>query len=75
MTCRELTDFIIDYLGDELPVDMRASFELHLGACLSCRCYLDQYAASVAAGRMAFDDPLPAMPEELIRAILAARRA
>ena len=78
MTCRELSDFIADYLSGELPDDVRAEFERHLQLCRNCRTYLAVYQTTVALGQRAFDDddaraPLDA-PEGLVRAILAARR-
>ena len=78
MTCREFSDFILDYLSDELPEDSRARFERHLTRCPHCPEYLRQYKESISASRIAFahpDEPLPAsVPEELVAAILAATR-
>ena len=78
MTCRELVDFIADYLSEALPAETRAQFERHLGACSNCGMYLDGYRETVKLGQCAFDDPdapVPdTVPEELVKAILAARR-
>lgn len=78
MTCREFTDFIGDYLAGDLTPQVVALFERHLSRCRDCHTYLAQYRATVEAGRQAFDDEsasVPAdVPEELIQAILAARR-
>ena len=76
MTCRECNDFIMAYLDRELPPDQQAGFERHLSRCPACDCYLRQYRATVAAGRIACQDPnAPAdVPEELINAILESRR-
>ncbi len=78
MTCRELADFIADYLSGALPPDTRAQFERHMGVCTNCVAYLDGYKTTVEIGRRAFDDPdapVPdTVPEELVKAILAARR-
>jgi anti-sigma factor RsiW len=80
VTCRELADFIIDYVGGTLPSDVRRTFEHHLGICPNCVNYLANYQASIALGRGVFkaDDKAAAesgAPEELIAAILAARSA
>lgn len=76
MTCREFSDFILDYLTGELPDDARARFERHLARCPHCPEYLRQYEDSARAGRMAFSsleaDVPHDVPEELIQAILAA---
>jgi anti-sigma factor RsiW len=78
VTCRELTEFIIEYLDGELTPEERAPFERHLKACPPCERYLRQYRFTVAAGRVAFTEcegEIPAqVPEELIRAILDSRR-
>jgi anti-sigma factor RsiW len=79
MTCREFADFIMDYLSAELSAESRTHFEHHLGICDNCRKYLTSYQESVKLGRRAFDDDnasLPAdVPQELVKAILAARRS
>ena len=43
MTCRELADFIADYLSDELPAHVRAAFDEHLRVCPNCVKYLAGY--------------------------------
>ena len=77
MTCRECAEFLSDYLDGELPDDIRAVFERHLSRCANCEIYLAQFRATVLAGQRAFDQELEAVdpvPEELIQAILAARK-
>jgi anti-sigma factor RsiW len=77
MTCRELVDFLLQYLDGELPAARRAAFERHLSACRDCRAYLATYADTIRLGKAACADPGGAMPagvpEELVRAVLAAR--
>lgn len=77
MTCKEFADFIADYRSAELAPDVRGQFEDHLARCANCRRYLRAYEDTVTLGRHAYadGDPLPAdVPEELVQAILAARR-
>lgn len=78
MTCRELAEFILDYTTGDLPSEMRAVFERHLSRCDNCHEYLDQYRHTVEVERRAFDAAdvsLPSdVPEELVQAILKARR-
>lgn len=78
MTCRELADFIIDYLDGELAVDVREKFERHLTRCPNCRRYIAAYETTVSLGRHAFDDQdataeTTGAPEDLIQAILTSR--
>ena len=79
MTCRELADFMMDYLSGELSSESRAQFDQHLSLCANCRKYLTSYEETVKLGRRAFADEdaaLPSdVPEELVKAILAARRS
>lgn len=78
MKCRELAEFLLDYVSGELPEENRAHFELHLTRCRNCREYLVQYDGCVKAGRIAcgeHSDELPAdVPEDLVKAVLAARK-
>ena len=78
MTCRELIEFLADYLSGELPAEERRLFEEHLAECPDCVAYLETYEATIRLGRDAFSsvqDPGCAdAPEELVAAILAARR-
>lgn len=77
MTCREVAEFLIDYLEGDLAGDSRREFEHHLSRCEACRRYLFGYRMAVELGRSAFRDEDEAalaagVPEDLIRAILAA---
>jgi len=77
MTCREVLDFLMAYLDEQLTPDQRHEFERHLGVCPSCVNYLESYKATVKLGKAAMHDlDEPAMgsvPEGLIRAIREAR--
>jgi anti-sigma factor RsiW len=79
MSCREFADFMIDYLSGELSSDSRTAFDGHLSVCSNCRRYLAAYEESVTLGKRAFEDDdgavPPDVPEQLIAAILTARRA
>jgi anti-sigma factor RsiW len=77
VTCRELVDFLADYLSGELPADVRVAFEHHLSLCADCRAYLANYQEAIALGRDALqaDAAVPDdVPQAFIDAILASRR-
>jgi len=78
MTCRELADFLGDYLAGELGSDVNSRFQEHLAVCPNCVRFLEQYRQSVDLGRAAFADveaAVPsAVPEDLVRAILETQR-
>jgi anti-sigma factor RsiW len=77
VTCREFADFMADYLSGELAPEPRQQFDHHLSLCVNCQRYLGSYRETVALGKRAFADDdaaLPAdVPEQLVKAILAAR--
>ncbi len=79
MNCREVAEFLMAYLAGEIDAAQRAAFEAHLAECEDCVNYLETYEQTVALGKAAFADPdRPAeetVPEELVAAILSARRA
>ena len=78
MTCREVTEFLGEYLSGELPAAQRAAFDAHLRTCPECVTYLHSYRETVQLGKSVFrhpDEPVSDdVPEELVQAILAARR-
>jgi len=79
MNCREFVDFLMDYLDEALPRRQRSTFEAHIDECPSCGTYLETYEETVRLGRQICRDPEGPVPEDvpegLVEAILAARRA
>lgn len=77
MTCREVTDFLMDYVEGGLAEDVRRCFEEHMAECPDCIAYLTTYRASIQLSKDAYkaiEHQLPAeAPDDLVRAILAAR--
>jgi len=75
ITCRQLIDFIVDYVGGTLDANTQHEFERHLGVCPSCVAYLETYRQTMSLTRLAIsDEPLEDVPEELVSAILARRK-
>lgn len=78
MTCKELIDFLDDHLENRLEPDVRLVFDEHLSLCRACRDYLASYRETLRLGRAAFAIPeqqVDTLPEGLIQAVLAAKRA
>lgn len=78
MTCRDMVQFLMDYLSEELPNETREVFERHVNACPDCVTYLETYRETIVICRESFrlreDEVAPEVPEDLIQAILAAQK-
>ena len=79
MTCRDFVEFLMQYLSGELSLSERSVFEQHVAACPDCVAYLRTYETTIKLEKEAFDNPTgpvpDELPEDLVRAILAARSA
>ena len=74
MTCQEFIEFLMEYLLGEVD---RAKFDAHLAVCPSCVAYLKSYQETVKMGKAVMsgtDEQLEDPPEELVNAILEARK-
>lgn len=73
VTCREMLTFLAEYLSGALPPARRAAFDDHLSRCAECVAYINNYQAIVRLAKRA-SEPLPDdVPEDLVRALVAAR--
>ncbi|HEV3081722.1 MAG TPA: zf-HC2 domain-containing protein [Gemmataceae bacterium] len=76
MTCRDFVDFLSEYFSGDLADAERSEFA-HLAECPTCVAYLDTYRKTIQLIEVARDHPeehVPdEVPEELVKAILAAR--
>ncbi len=79
LTCKEFDEFMTDYLDGGFPVWQKYMCCLHVQMCRECAYFVRQYRRAVALGQSAFDsadEPVPeSVPEELIQAALAHRKA
>ncbi|HEU4430914.1 MAG TPA: zf-HC2 domain-containing protein [Myxococcota bacterium] len=78
LTCRELIEFLDDYVDQRLAAPERARFDDHLERCPACRRYLMGYQGTLRAVALAWAPDAaapPEVPSELVAAILASRRA
>lgn len=77
LACREVLDFIMAYLDEDLTPAQRREFDRHLGVCPSCTNYLDSYKATIKLGQainQGLDEPATgSVPDGLLRAIREAR--
>ncbi len=79
LTCAEFERFVYDYQEGLLSPRERRVFEFHMELCPMCRVYFDSYLQTIELGiRICATDDEDApeeLPEELVAAILEARRA
>jgi anti-sigma factor RsiW len=50
-SCKDICEFLCDYLEGDLPESKRAPFAAHLKACPPCAEYLHQYEATIKLAR------------------------
>lgn len=58
-TCRETIDLLVDYLDGELPPELRAHLEEHLGGCQPCEDFFETYRATVGVCKRALEAKMP----------------
>ena len=77
LTCRDLIEFLADYVEHSLSAARRATFDAHLSICSDCRAYLDSYKKTILLSRQTgtIDPDCESMPAALIEAIKTARRS
>lgn len=59
ITCRQLIDFIYDYLDGTLPTDEQHEFERHLAVCPSCVHYLNTYRQTMRISKQTLQGGMP----------------
>jgi anti-sigma factor RsiW len=79
MTCRELAEYLDDYLANSLDAQRRDAFEAHLQDCSECVKYLSSYRRTIEIAKAAMAQPSTEsapqeLPDGLKRAILAVRK-
>jgi len=70
INCRELIEFLIDFVSDELPPEHRAHVEQHLQRCAPCVAYLETYRMTIKLTRKLPCQPLPPHLAERLRAAI-----
>jgi anti-sigma factor RsiW len=77
ITCREVAEFLHEYVDGELDGMRRAVFERHMRLCPPCVVFLETYKQTLELAGAAWspcdDEHAPEVPDQVVRAILAAR--
>jgi len=58
-TCRETIDQLLEYLDGELPPELRAHLEEHLGGCQPCGDFFASYRATMGVCKKALKTKMP----------------
>jgi len=78
LTCRQVEQFLLDYLEGQVSLWTWCKFRYHLLFCDDCRKYLEDYRHAVALGRRIFanpdDEAAGNVPDGILEAILKARQ-
>jgi anti-sigma factor RsiW len=69
MTCRQLTELLIDYVNGELTPEQQSTVHSHLCLCQPCVAYLETYKITIQLTRQLPPAPLP---PQLVERLLAA---
>ena len=75
-TCKDVNEFLAEYVAGELPMFKRMAFEAHLALCGDCRRFVADYRRTIALGKDALrtDDDRRGVPEELVHAVIAIQK-
>lgn len=76
ISCESFDTFIVDYLDDNLQDEQKRIFNHHLDECPACRVYLKNYEYRIQLSKSIFanDTDKPDIPNQLVEAILAAKK-
>jgi predicted anti-sigma-YlaC factor YlaD len=73
MSCKELVEWVTEYLEQTMPPADRARFDAHLDVCPGCREYLAQFRETIRlTGCLSSENIEAAMPPATREALLKA---
>ena len=70
MTCDELMAALVDYVGEELVVEVRETLEIHIAGCPKCGAYVATYRHTIQVSRVLPTCALPPAFEARLRKVL-----
>jgi len=59
MTCRRITELLIDFVDGNLPEEEHALLQRHLCGCVPCAIYLHTYQDTIQLTKSLPEEPLP----------------
>jgi anti-sigma factor RsiW len=70
LTCEDVNNFLVAYLDDDIPDNLRRRYEAHVARCEVCSAYLSQYRSTMRLTRES-DTVAVDLPEELVEMTLS----
>ncbi len=78
LTCRQVEEFLMDYLEERLGFWKTLQFRVHLLMCPNCSKYFQEYKNTIALGKTLFENPdneaAGKVPDELLEAIMSVKK-
>jgi anti-sigma factor RsiW len=74
LTCRKVTDLLIDFVDGTLSDDQQSLLQRHLCGCVPCAIYMHTYHETIRITRHLPDEPLPAEFAARLKAMLNEAR-
>jgi anti-sigma factor RsiW len=68
ITCRELTELLMEFVSGELPPERHEHIEKHLHLCSPCMILVETYRYTITLSRNLPRQPLPPACEQRLRA-------
>ena len=72
-TCQQMTDLLIDYMGEEMEPEMVRTFEMHLHNCPDCTAFFRTYRGTMRATRALLYEDIPPAVRSRVRQFLQGK--
>ena len=70
ITCRQLTELLLDYVSGDLTPEQSELIDQHLEWCPPCVTYVETYRLTIRLTRQLPDKPMPEELKQRLRAVL-----
>lgn len=78
LTCRQVEEFLMDYLEKRLGLWTTLQFHVHIFMCPNCTKYIQEYKNTIALEKQIFQNPdeeaIGNVPDDILQAIISVKR-
>ena len=78
LTCRQVEEFLMDYLENRLGFWTTLQFRAHIFMCPNCSKYIQEYKNTIALEKKIFQNPdeeaIGNVPDDILQAIMNVKR-